>query len=657
LRTRTKLFLGLTVAILVFDGLFVYLSYRESREAMQSSLDHQGREALRTFRTAKQLSMDSMLQLATLVGNQPDVQRLFRQGARAVRREGGGEGGERAAHFRQALYRELGQSWQGLQERFAFRQLHFHLPPGSTSFLRVHRPGKFGDNMDDTRHTVVAVNARRESVTGFETGRLYSGLRGVVPVHAPDPAGGGEVFVGAVEAGISFQQMLTHLRQRDGFAAAVLLAEGHVAGTMWPSAIAEHFGAGQPVAGYYLEASTSPLVRGNLEAVARAAGSEGPTTHLFRHLGPDPVALTFAPLHDFHSRAQDSGDAVGSVVLVQDARPEVARYRAALRQTALYAGGAFVILTALVFFGIRRLANELEEVVARRTAELEEAQRIGHLGNWVLEINSGRLSWSDEVFRIFGLEPQAFQPTYDDFLRFVHPEDRERVHEAVERAVDARRGNRHDHRVFTPAGEERVVRELVEVQTDAAGTPERIVGTVRDITDQRALERELEHRANHDGLTGLLNRRAFEPQLNQSVARARRSGEPLSLLMFDIDHFKTVNDTYGHQVGDEVLRTLADEVAHRLRESDILARWGGEEFIVLLPETDLAGARTVAESLRRTVAESRFPGCGALTISLGVAAYQDGEGGSELTRRADEHLYAAKRHGRNRVWPLDSDEA
>jgi diguanylate cyclase (GGDEF)-like protein len=119
--------------------------------------------------------------------------------------------------------------------------------------------------------------------------------------------------------------------------------------------------------------------------------------------------------------------------------------------------------------------------------------------------------------------------------------------------------------------------------------------------------------------------------------------------MLDIDHFKTVNDTYGHQVGDEVLARLSARVGQRLRASDSLARWGGEEFMALLPETGGEGAFRAAEDIREFIAGSDLPGPGRVTISLGVAVYEPGEALKDFTRRADAALYSAKESGRNRT--------
>jgi two-component system, cell cycle response regulator len=153
--------------------------------------------------------------------------------------------------------------------------------------------------------------------------------------------------------------------------------------------------------------------------------------------------------------------------------------------------------------------------------------------------------------------------------------------------------------------------------------------------------------ATRDPLTGLGNRRAFDAALAHELARIQRSGSPLSLIMCDIDHFKRVNDTLGHETGDLVLKELAEIIKGNCRELDVPARFGGEEFVIILPDTALEGALLAAERLRASVEAHVFPGAGHVTVSLGVA--QASEHPEDLVKESDQAMYAAKQSGRNRV--------
>lgn len=165
-----------------------------------------------------------------------------------------------------------------------------------------------------------------------------------------------------------------------------------------------------------------------------------------------------------------------------------------------------------------------------------------------------------------------------------------------------------------------------------------------------AANRALDLQARTDTLTGLLNRRGFDTQMAFALAMARRTGRALSLITVDVDHFKRVNDTFGHEAGDEVLRRLARTLEQRLRGSDVVARLGGEEFVVLLPETDLDGARKIAQELVDAMASQSDPVVGTITVSAGVASMRGLQDTStDILRRGDSALYDAKGRGRNRV--------
>lgn len=181
---------------------------------------------------------------------------------------------------------------------------------------------------------------------------------------------------------------------------------------------------------------------------------------------------------------------------------------------------------------------------------------------------------------------------------------------------------------------------------DAPGLISRIKVNVRSFQ----YKKRLEQLAVTDGLTGLYNHRFVMERLEEEAAGAERYRRDLSLVMLDIDHFKKLNDTYGHRRGDEALRTAAETIKASVRASDVVGRYGGEEFLVLLPNTSLDAARAAAEKMRRAIESLRFGAEGMrTTVSAGVAEYRRGEGVEAALTRADGALYEAKRAGRNRT--------
>jgi diguanylate cyclase (GGDEF)-like protein len=206
----------------------------------------------------------------------------------------------------------------------------------------------------------------------------------------------------------------------------------------------------------------------------------------------------------------------------------------------------------------------------------------------------------------------------------------------------------------------------VEISTypifDPRGDVTHVVQYSRDISERKRSEEErtrliqdLEHISRVDGLTGVLNRRALMESLSHEADRSRRYGFPLSMILCDIDRFKDINDTYGHDEGDRALLAVTRTLAATVRQSDLLGRYGGDEFMVILPATSLDGAEEFAERIRRAVRGIHFePGGGSpvpLTVSLGVSALATGKGEDvdNLVKRADMALYASKAEGRDSV--------
>ena len=174
---------------------------------------------------------------------------------------------------------------------------------------------------------------------------------------------------------------------------------------------------------------------------------------------------------------------------------------------------------------------------------------------------------------------------------------------------------------------------------------EEVLAVVRDFTEQRQAEKL----AETDPLTSIYNRRKFSELLDQEITRVERYHRFLSVVLLDIDHFKKVNDIYGHDVGDYVLKRMTKLIRKDIRITDTLARYGGEEFVIILPETNIEGARMQIERMRKLIEEASFDKVGHITISAGIADFKEHDNGKSLVKRADEALYLAKRGGRNRV--------
>ncbi|HEX6733986.1 MAG TPA: diguanylate cyclase [Azonexus sp.] len=360
----------------------------------------------------------------------------------------------------------------------------------------------------------------------------------------------------------------------------------------------------------------------------------------------------------------------------------LAHWRTLAAVVGLAALGLILTLSLVL---VRLLRAEREEAaISARLGESEARYRLladsSHDVIWTLDIAARRLTYvSPSVAELCGHAPHELvgQPpehwlTADSAARL-----------AAEIALCLKRIAAGDRSAQVVTCElEQLCRDGGSVSTevvcnclfDAEGVPRMMLGITRNVSERKAAEQALresnrqlqlqldeigrlqaalQEQAVRDGLTGLFNRRYLDEMLEREVSRARREGIPLALVMLDIDHFKQVNDTYGHQAGDEVLRTLAATLRADIRTEDMACRYGGEEFLIVLPGMPLAAAIERAEGWRQAV-EARLVGEGGFsigfTISLGVAAYPEhGKTPDDLTRCADQALYRAKAAGRNRV--------
>ena len=282
---------------------------------------------------------------------------------------------------------------------------------------------------------------------------------------------------------------------------------------------------------------------------------------------------------------------------------------------------------------------------------LQEVLTAGRLGYWKIALSTGDVYWSDVAYEIFGVDRVTFSPRHEAFLSMVHPEDRDRVAESLHAF---RATGRHDitYRIRHPGGSTRWLHENAE--NTSPDDPDIFIGTVRDITEHKKLEEKLRKQAITDDLTGLYNRRYFMRRLRQAFAHYRRSAQGAVVLLLDIDHFKGVNDTYGHAMGDQVLKDLCDVFRARLRQTDVAGRLGGEEFAVLLFDTSVGDAAGVAEEIRAALASMTFGTetgeTFQVSVTCGVAGFaEDDETEDAILQRADDSLYLGKHQGRNQV--------
>ena len=273
------------------------------------------------------------------------------------------------------------------------------------------------------------------------------------------------------------------------------------------------------------------------------------------------------------------------------------------------------------------------------------------LGLWDWDIGADTITCSGPWAELLGCHPGELQLSYHEWEQHIHPRDLAAVRDALRAHLDQHTPCYQTEYRLRQKNEDWIwllLRGKV-IERDPQDQPARVCGVVMDISERKRLEEKLRRLSITDPLTGAFNRRYLMQVMEREISRVRRYARPLSLIMFDIDHFKRVNDTFGHEQGDAVLKRIAALVRERLRHSDIFVRWGGEEFMILAAETMLPQAIALAQTLRMALHQSPFPDIGPITASFGVAEYRLDETLDQWLKRVDDLVYEVKREGRDRV--------
>ncbi|WP_271078303.1 sensor domain-containing diguanylate cyclase [Aurantiacibacter sp. MUD61] len=328
-----------------------------------------------------------------------------------------------------------------------------------------------------------------------------------------------------------------------------------------------------------------------------------------------------------------------------------------------------LLATALPIAAMLMKWQDMQFELIRRNSGMHEnlmmldlSEQMAGIGRWRMDLVTGEQDWSQRLLEISGL-PDHFEPNFDD-LREMLPDKGLELIGHLARNRREREPFTFDYKVNSPEKGERILRISVLNEFDITGRRIALFGIAMDVTEQvqrvqaldlargqaMRLAAEAQKLANTDPLTSLPNRRCTFGRLQSMVNVAGKHGSELTAIMFDIDHFKSINDQHGHQTGDEVIVQVAELARRQARQADVVGRIGGEEFVWLLAGVDARKARALAERLREAV-EGGIEGSALpnVTISVGMAQFRAGDNGDELLARADAALYEAKEAGRNQV--------
>jgi diguanylate cyclase (GGDEF)-like protein/PAS domain S-box-containing protein len=294
--------------------------------------------------------------------------------------------------------------------------------------------------------------------------------------------------------------------------------------------------------------------------------------------------------------------------------------------------------------------KQAEQLLRESEARLRLAMDAAQMGIWYWESANDQFEYSNGVNPLFGRPVDAPHVGYAALLERMHPEDRELFGATIRHAIKHGEDFQVDYRVVWPDGTTHWMANRAQVYRDASGWAQRVVGVVMDITDRKMAEQRVAHMAHHDALTGLPNRVLLRDRIQHAIAQAHRAGTKLAVLFIDLDRFKTINDSLGHQLGDRLLQAVASRILVCVREGDTVARVGGDEFVIVIPGIETsADASTVAGKILEVLGNPFHLHGNDLHVgaSIGISLYpSDGGDAETLMRNADTAMYAAKDAGR-----------
>ena len=353
---------------------------------------------------------------------------------------------------------------------------------------------------------------------------------------------------------------------------------------------------------------------------------------------------------------------MGTLIVATVAEPQVLSQAQIDLCSALANMAALAVENARLYESSRLYAVDLEQrIIERKRAEevLRESEERWKFalegagdGVWDANFQTGETHYSKRWKEILGFAENEISNTCDEWAKRVHPEDMPDLMADIQAHIDGKKASTAtEFRMSCKDGNWKwIFGRGMLVSRDADGKPLRIIGTITDISERKQAEEKIRQLAHFDSLTGLPNRTLLNDRISQAVSMAQRSRDNLAVIFVDLDHFKNINDTLGHRIGDALLVEVAKRMKSAVRDEDTVSRLGGDEFILLLPDTDADGTAHVAEKLLWAVAQHYQIEQHELVVtpSIGIAMYpDDGENFETLSMCADAAMYRAKRDGRN----------
>lgn len=544
---------------------------------------------------------------------------------------------------REELYELLIEEYEILKQ-FNLKQFHFHLK-NNESFLRFHRPKKYGDDLTGIRATVEWVNKNNQMIEGFEEGRMYNGFRNVFPLTYQDYKNQKKIHIGSVESSFSaFAIINEFIKNYD--AKAGFLIDSRVVKTKVFNDEQSNY-TKSFLQGFYFEKTIEKQLNHTLKHIdvnnfnskdIKLVSKKIFKGAIFTKVSKDKNRLnTFIPIKNPVSKK------VVAVIVLQI---DNSIYKDEKESFLLMLVFGILSLMIAVLFAYREFSskNKLKEfsIKTRQILDTQDSIIITTDSERILDVNKKFLTF-------FGYESlDQFREDYNCISnRFLQEKNYYHRLSDDENWLYSLKSLPKSERIVLMQ-DAHTVKHSFAVSYSDFGTSDYII-TFTDISHSVKEQLLLKKKVQHDQLTGAYNREFFDANIDILIKNSKKSSNSLGLTLFDIDHFKEVNDVYGHNVGDVILKDLTKCVESAIRKDDYLIRWGGEEFIVVFETKSIIEAKRMAEHIRGKIAYHVFEEVKNLTCSFGVIVIDEDEDILKNIERADKALYKAKETGRNKV--------
>ena len=547
------------------------------------------------------------------------------------------------AEIRQELYNFLYPKYKVLK-LVDIQQLHFHLPDNK-SFLRMHKPDKFGDDLTYVRRSVAYVNRYKKYIRTFEEGRVYSGFRYVFPLFDEK-----DYHLGSVEISTSVLSLIKSIEKNKSISMNIVMKK-HVSQRKLFKTQQNNYTDFSLDENYYIQNEALEYEKSNInydtKQVLIKKLSKDPSVHKMMEENKefskieklsDYYIINFIPLNN-----KITNETVGYIISFTQSK-----YLNTIFQTKrilFFITLVFSLLLVVFFYKLNRSKEKMQKFSQRNRTIIDSSTNmiIVFSGNTIVDAN-------DMFYKFFGissLDEFSYLDSFDTLFRdnygaYTNHSNTHWIKDLLQ--LKALKNTLCIHNQFD---QEYIFEPLI---TKLYDNEFEWVVVLNNITKMKHQNLTLQNEMDYDKLLGIYNRSYFENYIEQIFKEKTNHTESISMVMFDIDFFKVVNDTYGHDVGDQALHELVNITKHAIRATDIFARWGGEEFIIIL-EADLNKSFEIIEHLRQKIEQTtkqnkRIP---EFTCSFSIIDLTKHSNKEESFKELDKKLYQAKHSGRNTV--------